>query len=108
MSLTVTSVTQDPATQDLIVHLQECLAMARERSHHCEASQAFNQLHSNLATSHPIAAEVLRLMWNELLSTHRSADFLEQLSNIERQFNEQMTESHVQLQQNYLRLLEEQ
>lgn len=95
-------------TEDPITHIQECLVLARERSHHHEANQAFNQLKDNLAVDHPIAAEVLRLMWNELLSTHRSADFLEQLSNIERQFTEQMTESHAQLHQNYLRLLEEQ
>jgi hypothetical protein len=95
-------------TEDSITYIQECLALARKRSHYHEANQAFNQLKDDLAVDHPITAEVLRLMWNELLSTHRSADFLEQLSNIERQFTEQMTESHAQLHQNYLRLLEEQ
>jgi hypothetical protein len=95
-------------TEDPITYLQNCLVLARERSQQPEASRAFDHLRDTLALEHPIAAEVLRLLWDELLSTHRSADVLEQLSNIERQFTEQMTESHAQLHQNYLRLLAEQ
>jgi hypothetical protein len=118
MSLTVTSATTStvtsgvvPAdltmTQDPIAHLRACLTLARECCHHQEANQAFSQLQDSLAIEHPLAAEVLRLMWNELLSTHRSADFLEQLSNIERQFAEQMTQSQIQLHQSYLHPLQE-
>ncbi|WP_416676205.1 hypothetical protein [Egbenema bharatensis] len=90
-------------TQDLIPHLQACLVLARESEHHQEANQTFSQLQDRLATEHPIAAAVMRLMWDELLSTHRLADFLEQMSNIERQFAEQMTQSHIQIHQNYLK-----
>lgn len=88
--------------------MQECLSLAHDFSRHAEANQAFVSLKDSLAMDHPIAAEMLELLWNEMLSARRSASFWEQLSNIERQLTEQMTESHVQLQQNYLRLVQEQ
>lgn len=95
-----------------IVHLQECLSLINELSCYTEANQAFTRLNDQIATDHPIAAEMLKLLWVEMLSARRSASFWEQLSDIERQFTEQMTEqmtaSHAQLQQNYLRLVQEQ
>ncbi|GAB4373782.1 MAG: hypothetical protein Kow00121_17450 [Elainellaceae cyanobacterium] len=96
------------ATTDPIVSIQECLSLASDLSRYTEADQAFSRLKAGLAADHPIAAEMLSLLWGEVLSARRSADFWEQLSNIERQFTEQMAASHAQLQQNYLRLLEEQ
>lgn len=95
-------------TANPIVHLQECLLLINELSSYAEANQAFIQLNDQLAVDHPIAAEMLQLLWKEMLSARRSASFWEQLSDIERQFTEQVTASHVQLQQNYLRLVEEQ
>lgn len=91
-----------------IVHLQECLSLINELSCYIEADQAFTQLNDQIATDHPVAAEMLQLLWAEMLAARRSASFWEQLSDIERRFTEQMTASHTQLQQNYLRLIEEQ
>jgi hypothetical protein len=93
---------------DPIVHLQECMALVTDRSCYAEANDAFTQLKDRLATDHPLAAEMLELLWSEMLSARRSASLWEQLSEIERQFTEHMTASHVQLQQNYLRLVQEQ
>lgn len=91
-----------------IVHLQECLLLVNELSSYAEANRAFIQLNEQFAVDQPVAAEMLRLLWAEMLSARRSASFWEQISDIERQFTEEMTASHVQLQQNYLRLVEEQ
>ncbi|WAL61159.1 hypothetical protein [Thermocoleostomius sinensis] len=98
----------ESVTADPIVHLQECVSLVIDRSCYAEANQAFTQLKERLATDDPLAAKMLELLWDEMLSARRSASFWEQLSDIERQFTEQMAASHVQLQQNYLRLIQEQ
>lgn len=90
-----------------IDYLQECLSLANDRSRYPEADQAFTKLKETLATD-PVVSEILAMLWDEVLSARRSATLWEQLSDIERQFTEQMTANHVQLQQNYLRLLQEQ
>lgn len=95
-------------TADPLIRIQECLSLANDFSRHAEANQAFIDLKDSLAVDHPIAAEMLSLLWHEMLSARRSASFWEQISDIERQLTEQMTASHVQLQQNYLRLVQEQ
>ena len=91
-----------------IDQFQACLSLASDLSRHAEAKQAFTELHSQLAIDNPLAAQMLELAWNEILSAKRSATFWEQISNVERHMTEQMAASHVQLQQNYLRLVQEQ
>ncbi|HEY9697472.1 MAG TPA: hypothetical protein V6D10_09420 [Trichocoleus sp.] len=91
-----------------IDQFQACLSLAADLSRHAEAKQAFSKLHNELATDHPFAAQMLELAWNEVLAAKRSAGFWERISNAERQMTEQMAASHVQLQQNYLRLIQEQ
>jgi hypothetical protein len=102
--------TVDPNRQSgiPIQQIQACLALAQDRSRHEEANQAFIEFKNSLAVDDPVTAEMLAMLWNEVLSARRSAEFWEQLSNIEREFTEQMAASHTQLQQNYLRLLQEQ
>lgn len=82
--------------------------LVNELSSYAEANQAFTQLNDQLAVDYPVAAEMLKLLWVEVLSARRSASLWEQLSDIERQFTAEMTASHAQLQQNYLRLVQEQ
>ncbi|NJO43688.1 MAG: hypothetical protein HC769_01745 [Cyanobacteria bacterium CRU_2_1] len=93
---------------DSIAHIQACLAMANDFSRHTEANQAFIKLKEDLAVDHPVVAEMLSLLWYEMLSARRSASFWEQISNVERQMTEQVAANHIQLQQNYLRLIQEQ
>lgn len=91
-----------------IEQFQACLSLASDLSRHAEAKQAFAELRNQLAIDYPLAAQMLDLAWNEILSAKRSATFWEQISNVERQMTEQMAANHVQLQQNYLRLVQEQ
>lgn len=102
--------TADPNRQPgiPIQQIQECLVLVQDLSRHEEANRAFIELKNSVAVDDPVTAEMLLMLWNEVLSARRSAEFWEQISNIERQFTEQMAASHTQLQQNYLRLLQEQ
>jgi hypothetical protein len=88
--------------------LKECLTLASEVSQHCHASRGFAELQNQLAADNPQAAELLELAWNEVLAARRSAAFWEQLCDVERDMTEQMAANHLRLQQNYLRLMQEQ
>lgn len=95
-----------------IDQIQRCLSLVSDLSRHPEATQSFVALCNQLTIDQPIDPnlldELLRLLWDEVLSARRSARFWEQISDVERQISEDMAASHLQLQQNYLRLLQEQ
>lgn len=93
---------------EAIAQIQECLSLTHDFSRHAEASEAFAKLQSQFADTDPLAAQLLGLLWEEMLAARRSAVFWEQISNIERGLTEEMTAHHLQLQQNYLRLVQEQ
>jgi hypothetical protein len=88
--------------------LQDCLELADDITQHSEANRAFQELQGNLAVENPLAAELLGLIWKEMLAARRSALFWERSCDIEREMTEQMATSHLQLKQNYLRLMQEQ
>jgi hypothetical protein len=88
--------------------LQHCLELAQELTHHNQANQSFEALRSQIALDNPEVAILLSQVWRELISAQRSAAFWQQICNVERDLTEKMTASHVQLQQNYLRLMQEQ
>ncbi|MEB3273768.1 MAG: hypothetical protein VKJ85_08290 [Prochlorothrix sp.] len=54
------------------------------------------------------AAEALALLWQELIRARRSAILWQQSCDLERGLTDRIAESHVQLQQNYMRLIQEQ
>lgn len=93
--------------QNQTVQLQECLDLAQDVTTHAEANQTFLNLLGTLEAT-PHAAEIAQTLWNELLSAHRSARFWQQMSDVEKQMSDRLAETHVQLQQNYLRLIQEQ
>ncbi|OLP20023.1 hypothetical protein BST81_02535 [Leptolyngbya sp. 'hensonii'] len=88
--------------------LRHCLALARNLSDHAEALQAFEQLRADVAQHQPEMAGMLQLLWHEVMTARRSAAFWQQLSDVEKEISEQMAANHLQLQQNYLRLMQEQ
>jgi hypothetical protein len=91
-----------------IDQIQACLSLASDLSRHSEANQSFVELQTQLANDNPQAAEMLGVLWNEILTVRRSATFWEQISNVERKISEDMAANHFRLQQNYLRLIQEQ
>lgn len=96
------SLTQNQQTQ-----LQNCLAIARDPAQQKVARQAMTQLLSDLDLTAP-ATDVIDVIWNELLTAQRSNVFWEQISDAEKEMGDRLTQDNIRLQQNYLRLMQEQ
>lgn len=93
---------------DLSTRLQTAIGLAKEVRQHPEAHQAFQVVLGDLKTESPVAAELLEQLWREYIGTQRSSLFWEQLSEVEKNLSDRLSESHIQLKQNYLRLMQEQ
>lgn len=91
-----------------VEQLQACLLLTQNTANHEEAEEQYRQLRDRLIADHAELASILDLMWKELLASRRSAFFWEEMCNVEQRLTERMAESHVQLRQNYLRLVQEQ
>ncbi len=87
--------------------LDECLAMAQDVKLHPDADRRFLDLEASLQGEADTAA-VLQAMWKEVLAARRSAMYWQQVSDIERSMTEKLADNHLQLRQNYLRLMQEQ
>jgi hypothetical protein len=91
-----------------IEELQVCLSLTQNTANHQEAEEQYKQLRDRLVGEDDDVARILDLMWKEILASRRSAFFWEEMCNVEQRLTERMAESHVQLRQNYLRLVQEQ
>jgi hypothetical protein len=89
------------------VLLQGCLELALNLKTHAEAERRFLELQTELQTE-PATVEVLQRLWKEVLAARRSAAFWEQMSNVEKSMSDGLATDHLRLQQNYLRLIQEQ
>lgn len=86
-----------------------CLELAHQIEAHDEATQQFQALRDQLACADQTQTqELLDALWGELLRARRSATFWQKTCDVERELTERMAASHFQLQQNYLRLVQEQ
>lgn len=95
--------------QNASVHqLQQCLTLAQDVTKHNEAKETYLGLRDRLLSEHPEATPLIDLMWQEILVSRRSAMFWEEMCNVEKKLADRMAESHLQLRQNYLRLVQEQ
>ncbi|MBD2258970.1 hypothetical protein [Pseudanabaena sp. FACHB-2040] len=88
--------------------LQEAIQLAQSVNSHQEAQATFERLHQELETQNPQAADLLALLWREYLGSQRSATFWKELCQVEKHLSDRLSESHLQLKQNYLRLMQEQ
>ncbi|HSM80783.1 MAG TPA: hypothetical protein VLS96_03810 [Nodosilinea sp.] len=93
---------------DLSSRLQDAISLAQQVQHHPEAHEAFQAVVAELSTQSPLAADLLQQLWQEYIGTQRSSLFWEQLSEVEKNLSDRLSESHIQLKQNYLRLMQEQ
>ena len=87
--------------------LQECLSLAQDVTCHADAERLFLDLEAELSADEA-TREVLTELWKNVLAARRSAAFWEQISDVEKNMSEQLASSHLQLRQNYLRLMQEQ
>jgi hypothetical protein len=90
------------------LQLQECIKLAQNLATHEKAKAEFRQWCDRLAQENPQAADLLTLLWEETIRANRSALFWEELTNVEKELSDRMTQQTIQLQQNYLRLVQEQ
>lgn len=96
------------SSTDLSSRLQDAINLAQEVQQHPEAHQAFHTMLTDLKIQSPEAADLLAQLWQEYIRSKRSSLFWEQLSEVEKNLSDRMSESHLQLKQNYLRLIQEQ
>ncbi|MEB3231251.1 MAG: hypothetical protein VKJ64_09595 [Leptolyngbyaceae bacterium] len=88
--------------------LQECLNLIKDAATRELAVQKYTLLRDRILTQYPAMVDLLDMTWDALLTSRRTAHVWERLCNTEKQLTDRMAESHVQLQQNYLRLVQEQ
>jgi hypothetical protein len=93
---------------DLSAQLQAAINLAQNVQHHSEAHEAFQAVAAALRAENPVAADLLQQLWHSYISTQRSSLFWEQLSEVEKNLSDRLSESHMNLKQNYLRLMQEQ
>ncbi|NEQ96546.1 MAG: hypothetical protein F6K30_07460 [Cyanothece sp. SIO2G6] len=90
------------------VELHECLSLVKDAETQGLAVKQYGMLRDRLMSEYPDLVALLDMMWDALLVSQRSAKVWERLCDTEKQLTDRMAESHVQLQQNYLRLVQEQ
>lgn len=96
-----------PLSPDQVAQLRQCFELASDPSQQSAATELFAQLRQ--AVSQDVATQsLIDLLWNEVLASRRSGAFWQQMSDVEKDMSEQIAQSHLQLQQNYLRLVQEQ
>lgn len=98
----MTQSSPNPAAQ-----LRKCISLAQEVANHPQANQEFEQLRDTLASQNPQTAELMDLLWKEVIAARRSAEFWHDMSNVEKDLSNRMMENMTQLRQNYLRLMQE-
>jgi NRPS condensation-like uncharacterized protein len=95
-----------PLTSEQMTQLQQCLELARDIKQHQAAIAQFNQFRDSLIQDETAKA-LIDALWAEILAARRSSAFWEQISDAEKDVSERLVQNHVQLQQNYLRLMQE-
>lgn len=96
------------SSQETLDQLKLCFRLTEEPKTHAEAKQAFQQVRDRVANDCPDAVEVVEMLWQELISSRRSAIFWQELSDMEKNLGEKLAEHQMQLRQNYNRLVQEQ
>ncbi|MEB3268814.1 MAG: hypothetical protein VKJ09_09760 [Leptolyngbya sp.] len=98
-----TAVSQSPMEA-----LKTAMHLAQSVEKQAEAHEVFHELHESVRTENPEYAAMLQLLWRDYVAAQRSAAFWQELCQVEKHLSERITESHIQLKQNYMRLMQEQ
>lgn len=86
--------------------LQQCLELARDIHQHQTAIAQYTELRNTIVEDETAKA-LIDGIWAEVLAARRASAFWEQMSDVEKDVSERLAQNHVQLQQNYLRLMQE-
>ena len=96
------------STTDLASRLQSALDLAQSVENHREASRVIQGIVADLEGQSPEAVALFQQLWQAYISSQRSSQFWQQISEAEKNLSDRLSASHVQLKQNYLRLVQEQ
>ena len=109
-----TTDTEDATSEQslLEVTLSGAIALAKDSKTHPQANAQFESLVKHVKNGSEAEREeitqLLKRLWKEYLAVQRSATFYASLSDAEKGLSDKMAESNIQLQRNYMRLVEEQ
>lgn len=92
----------------LEVSLSGAIALAKDAKNYEQANVQFEALLAQVSAESPTVAPLLQQLWKEYVGVQRSATFYESLSDAEKDLSDRMAKSNIQLQQNYMRLVQEQ
>ena len=98
----------DASTTDFATRLQAALDLAQSVENHGEASRIIQAIVAELHDQSPEAIALFQQLWRAYISSQRSSQFWQQVSEAEKNLSDRLSASHVQLKQNYLRLMQEQ
>ena len=87
--------------------LAGAIALAKDNNTQA-ADEQFKAIFKQVQSENPTTAKLLSQLWQEYVSVQRSALFWESMSDAEKELSDKMTENNVQLQRNYMRLIQEQ
>jgi len=97
-----------PLPESPVKTLETAINLAQDGASHEQAHATFNEIFEKVRETDPQTAAMLQLLWREYVTTQRSVNFWQELCQVEKHLSERITESHIQLRQNYLRLMQEQ
>jgi hypothetical protein len=93
---------------DLLARLQAAMDLAQTVECHEQANQMFQDILVDLQSQDDQTIQLFEYLWRGYLSSQRSSLFWEQISESEKRLSDRLAASHLQLNQNYLRLVQEQ
>lgn len=97
-----------PLSESPVKALETAINLAQDGTSHEKAHATFNEVLENVRANDPQSAAMLQMLWREYVTSQRSVNFWQELCQVEKHLSERITESHIQLRQNYLRLMQEQ
>lgn len=100
--------TSPAEVQNLLEEFRAALDLAQDVKTYPEARKRCAEIQARLDEQALALAPLIQLLWNECLNARRSAAFWHELSDVEKTLSDSLTEKTIQLQQNYLRLVQEQ
>lgn len=92
----------------LEITLAGAIALTKGKPDLEQANEQFAAILKQVRTETPAVAPLLEMLWSEYTSAQRSATFWQSLSDAEKDLSDKMSETNIQLKQNYMRLIQEQ
>ncbi len=84
------------------------LALANFEEDPQQVTQQFEAIQGSIDAESSLGVQINQLLWEELLRTRRSLSFWRSLGEAEGELSKALSNQHIRLQQNYLRLMQEQ